>query len=122
MENKVAKLKQSVEQMAEDIKRKEDDNLVLLNNLEQLKRDVETREEVKKSRDTARGASSDPGVVAMKRMKKVVMKRHLIDSSRANAEEIDMLRQELDAIRQKTFPSFVRAARQRAFVNPDERG
>ena len=105
-----------------DIKRKEEENLLLLKNIEELRRDVEAREDVKKSRDAARGSSSDPGVVAMKRMKKVVLKRHLIDTVRANADEIDILRQNLDGIRQKTFPSFVRAARQRAFVNPDERG
>lgn len=114
-------LKQSNEQITGDIKRKEDENLALLKTIEELQRDVETRENVKKSRDTARGKSSDPGVVAMKRMKKVVLKRHLIDTARSNAEEIDILRQDLDSIRQKTFPSFVRAARQRALVNPDER-
>jgi hypothetical protein len=58
----------------------------------------------------------------MKRMQKVVMKRQLIDATRAHAEELDLLRQELDKIRQKTFPSFVRAARQRTFANPDEHG
>ena len=53
-------------------------------------------------------------------MKKIVLRRHLVDTARAQAEEIDFLRQELDKIRQKTFPSFIRAVKKR-IPNPDER-
>jgi hypothetical protein len=36
-----------------------------------------------------------------------------VDVARAQAEEIDYLRQELDKMRQRTFPSFVRATKKR---------
>jgi hypothetical protein len=57
---------------------------------------------------------------ASRKMKKVVARRQLVDTLKAQTEEIDFLRQELDKIRQKTFPSFVRAIRKR-LPNPDER-
>ncbi len=45
---------------------------------------------------------------SMEKMKKVVNRRKLVDMARAQAEEIDYLRQELDRMRQRTFPSFVK--------------
>jgi hypothetical protein len=44
-----------------------------------------------------------------------------VDTAQVQAEEIDYLKQELDKTRQKTFPSFVRATRNRLVYNPDER-
>ena len=100
---------------------KEKENEELTHSIEDIKHDVQTREQVKKSRDDARGKSSSASVLAMKRMKKVIARRSLIDTFRTNTEELELLRLELDKIRQKTFPSFVKAARQRNFANPDER-
>ena len=37
----------------------------------------------------------------------------MLDSARSQAEEADFLRQELDRLRQRTFPSFVKAAKDR---------
>ena len=42
------------------------------------------------------------------RMKELAAKRHLVDIAKAQAEEIEFLREELDRLRQRTFPSFVR--------------
>ena len=42
-------------------------------------------------------------------MKKVVARRQLVDTARAQAEEVDYLRSELDKMRQRTFPSFAKA-------------
>lgn len=53
-------------------------------------------------------------------MKRVTMRRRLIDLARLQTEEIDFLRQELDRLRQRTFPSFAHAARNRLAVPPDE--
>jgi hypothetical protein len=75
---------------------------------------------VKQSRDEARGAAGDPAAIAATKMKKVVSRRHLVDTARSQAEEIDFLRQELDKMRQRTFPSFIRATRNRSTaVNPE---
>lgn len=58
------------------------------------------------------GQSIDPQIIThamnMQKMKKVVQRRHLVDIARTQAEEIDYLRQELDRMRQRTFPSFVK--------------
>jgi len=80
----------------------------LENKIQDLRIQVSERENVKKTRDNARGAASNPVSRAAQKMKKVVKRRHLVDTARAQAEEIDFLRQELDRMRQKTFPSFVR--------------
>ena len=46
-------------------------------------------------------------------MKKVTGRRQLVDVAKSQADEIDSLRQELDRLRQKTFPSFIRATKSR---------
>ena len=74
-----------------------------------LKSQVTLSKSVKFSRDEARGgAGGDAMSMAATKMKKVVARRHMVDTARAQAEEIDYLRQELDKMRQRTFPSFVR--------------
>ena len=57
-----------------------------------------------------------------KRMKAIVTRRKLIDLARAQTDEIEILRQELDRIRQRTFPSFThsRRAELARMGNPDE--
>jgi len=59
---------------------------------------------------------------AQKRMKAIVTRRKLIDLARAQTDEIEILRQELDRIRQRTFPSFThsRRAELARMGNPDE--
>jgi len=59
---------------------------------------------------------------AQKRMKAIVTRRKLIDLARAQTDEIEILRQELDRIRQRTFPSFThsRRAELSRMGNPDE--
>jgi len=54
------------------------------------------------------------------RMKKVTMRRRLVDLARVQTEEIDFLRGELDRLRQRTFPSFAHAAKHRLQLPPDE--
>ena len=84
-----------------------------------LKQEVQACRSVKLSRDEARGVQGDPINVAATKMKKVVGRRHMVDIARAQAEEIDYLRQELDKMHQRTFPSFVKATRKRLAVNAD---
>lgn len=73
-----------------------------------LKSQVSLSKSVKMSRDGARGVGGDAQSVAAAKMKKIITRRHMVDTARAQAEEIDFLRQELDKMRQRTFPSFVR--------------
>ena len=50
------------------------------------------------------------------KMKKIVARRVLLESARSQAEEADSLRIELDRVRQRSFPSFVKATKQRTGV------
>jgi DNA repair exonuclease SbcCD ATPase subunit len=60
--------------------------------------------------------------IAKNRMKNIVTRRKLVDLARAQTDEIEFLRQELDRLRQKTFPSFAhsRRAELARMGNPDE--
>ncbi len=80
----------------------------LVETIDSLKVSVASSRSVKQSRDDARGGAGDTASSAAAKMKKVVGRRRLVDTARAQAEEIDFLRQELDRMRQRTFPSFVR--------------
>ena len=99
---------------------RKEENSKLQSKILDLRRQVEEREKVKNSRKESQGLQGDPAASAMLKMKKVVARRQLVDTARAQAEEIDFLRQELDKFRQKTFPSFLRATRTRLAPNPDE--
>ena len=121
VESKLTGLHDALETLRNDIKKKEDENETLTRTIEDVRKDVEIRSAVKKSRDAARGEAGEAKNQAMKRMQKVVARAQIIETTKSQAQELDLLRQELDKIRQKTFPSFVKAARQRTYVNPDER-
>ena len=113
-------LNKDAEERLENIRQKND---VLKKQLEERRQECSTLEmkiaslhgqvsscqAVKSSRDEARGEESNPANIAAGKMKKVVGRRHMVDTARAQAEEIDFLRQELDKMRQRTFPSFVRS-------------
>lgn len=47
-----------------------------------------------------------------KRMQALTTRRKLMDMVHAQAQEIDFLRKDLDAVRKRTFPSFAQAQRQ----------
>lgn len=91
-----------------------DENKSLLLQIKELRKDVAVRTSVHKARGL------DDTLVETK-MKKVMQRRHLVDTVRLQAEQISLLKDELDNLRQKTYPSFVRATRTRLAANPDER-
>jgi hypothetical protein len=118
--SKLNKLRSGISAMQKRIESLLEENESLKNNVVDMGKQVEAREVVHKSREDARGPAGDPAVMAMRKMKRVVNRRHLVDTARVQAEELDFLRGELDKVRQRTFPSFVRAAKTR-LVNPDVR-
>jgi hypothetical protein len=69
---------------------------------------------------SAGGGGADEAARA--KMKTVVTRRKLIDLARAQTDEIEFLRKELDRLRQRTFPSFAhsRRAELQRLGNPDE--
>lgn len=57
---------------------------------------------------------------AMGQFKELKLRRQIMDAAKKHTDEIDLLRKELDRLRQKTFPSFVRL-HERTPGNPDHR-
>jgi len=53
----------------------------------------------------------EEGKDSSKRMKEVSRKRRMLDQMKAYQEEIDFLKEELDKLRAKTFPSFAHTKR-----------
>ena len=121
-EAKIAKLAKMIETLKSQIADRERENVKLQDKIGTLKGDVAVREQV--VRHGSQGTAvefSQSSLKATSKMKKVVGRKRLVDTARVQAEEIDYLKQELDKLRQKTFPSFVRATHSRLVYNPDER-
>ena len=123
-EAKIAKLVKTIDTIKTQITERERENVKLQDKIGSLRGDVAVREQV--VRHGTHGSASDTEIPqaslkATSKMKKVVTRRRLVDTARVQAEEIDYLKQELDKLRQKTFPSFVRATHSRLVYNPDER-
>jgi len=110
-EAKIRKLRAFNEGLARNYKDKVAEMDSLTGTLSALKSDVSQRKSVQQSRNDARGVQGDAGATATIKMKKVVQRRQLVDTARSQAEEIDYLRQELDKMRQRTFPSFAKVAK-----------
>lgn len=112
-ESKIAKSKKLKESLVKQLEDRSEEMSSLENKIVSLQTQVAVRKNVQQSRDAARGSHGDTVGVASRKMKKIVARRQLVDTAKAQAEEIDYLRQELDKIRQKTFPSFVRVGGER---------
>ncbi len=100
-----------------DLSEKTTENARLQEKIAGLRGELTLREQVIKRSDGGNLVATKSNM----KMKKVVARRQLVDAAQAQAEEIDFLKSELDRLRQKTFPSFVRATRSRLTYNPDER-
>ena len=59
MESKLTGLHNALEILRNDIKKKEDENETLTRTIENVRKDVEIRSAVKKSRDAARGEAGE---------------------------------------------------------------
>lgn len=115
---KVSKMKATNHKLMRQVKEKQEENARLKDQMNELRANVDVRENIRRSRHEGHGADADPAKRAKSRMKTIVMRRKLIDLARAQTDEIEFLRQELDRLRQRTFPSFAHSAKvQRG--NPD---
>ena len=117
--SKKTKLERENRKVAVAIKERLAENSRLEGQLKDLAGNVGVREAIYKSRVAA--SSDGGGSAASRKMKRVTMRRKLVDLARAQTDEIEFLRMELDRLRQKTFPSFANAARERVANHPDER-
>ncbi|CAM9139572.1 unnamed protein product, partial [Ectocarpus fasciculatus] len=76
-----------------------EENSRLESQIETLMKDVSVRSDVRHARGIDQAAHE-------KKMKRLISRRHLVDQVRMQAEQIDYLKDELDKLRQKTYPSF----------------
>ena len=104
---------------AKAVQQRREENVKLRAQLEQLGGSVAAREAIFKARAES-GADGGAASAAAARLKRVAMRRRLIDLAKAQTEEIEFLRGELDRLRQRTFPSFAAAARSKLLLPPDE--
>jgi len=114
-EMKLSKLLKSKDSILKQLEERTEETTRLEGKLQGLQTQVSSRKLIKQSRDFAKGGEDNSSAInlATKKLKSIMSRRQLVDTARAQAEEIDFLRQELDKLRQKTFPSFVRATKKR---------
>jgi hypothetical protein len=86
------------------------ENVSLEDGMDRLKESVSAREAILSSKSGIEG-QGDPAQKAAARMKQVTVRRRLVDMAKAQTDEIAALAVELDRLRQRTFPSFIHAAR-----------
>jgi len=124
-------------------KLRKSENSMLEKKLRELQQNVIQREHIRRLRAPQGGGSGNPakdgdkpkiiggggrieeneGVirVAQQGFREVRVRQSLMDAAKKHTEEIDLLRKELDRLRQKTFPSFVQLHEDRP-ANPDHSG
>jgi len=104
---KMQKLEAKMNKISHQTDERTAENDRLSEQIGQLKGNVEMRESIHRSRfESGDGGEEDPAQQAAQRMRTITMRRKLIDLARAQTDEIEFLRQELDRLRQRTFPSF----------------
>ena len=113
-ESKAAKMRFTIDALHRQLQDREDESVILESKIRDLKIDVAMRQNVKSSTEIARGMTTENlSDASGQKMKKIVARKQMLDAARQQAEEADFLRQELDRLRQRTFPSFVKAAKDR---------
>jgi len=117
LERKLAFFEKTSKQSMEEVKAKltalkrqcreqKDENEQLELKIAELQRDVMERVDIRNIRGGGRSVAEEKELNAQKRMDSVVTRRQLLDLVKAQADEIQFLRSELDRLRRSTFPSF----------------
>jgi len=101
------KLRISLGKLKKTVQSKLDENSRLRSQVGELDTNVSVRQSIQASRSSGSSGVVDPN---RQKMQSIVTRRKLIDLARAQTDEIEFLRQELDRLRQCTFPSFAHAA------------
>ncbi|CAM9196962.1 unnamed protein product [Laminaria digitata] len=120
-ESKTLKARQTNAKIAQQLQERLDENRRVSGQLVQLSTSVKAREAIHRSKMDANGGQINPAQQAAGRMKRITTRRRLVDLARAQTGEIEALKAELDRLRQRTFPSFAHAARNRLISCPDDR-
>ncbi|CEG49326.1 WD40/YVTN repeat-like-containing domain [Plasmopara halstedii] len=108
-ETTVLKLEKTGSQYERQLRERERENDKLEQQVTQLTTQVKIREDILTSRTSAAKRQQAAGGGARKdatRLKAIAVRRKLVDLAKAQTNEIEYLRSELDKMRRRTFPSF----------------
>ncbi|KAH7488665.1 hypothetical protein KRP22_008699 [Phytophthora ramorum] len=106
------KLERTGSQLERQLRERERENRNFQQQVTQLETQVQIREDILASRTSAamRQQAAGGGVRGDEaRLKAIAVRRKLVDLARAQTDEIEFLRLELDKMRRRTFPSFAQA-------------
>uniref|UniRef100_A0A7S0A418 DUF4201 domain-containing protein n=1 Tax=Pyrodinium bahamense TaxID=73915 RepID=A0A7S0A418_9DINO len=143
-QQKEASLKKQHAMSSHATKLRKMENGMLAKKLQELQQNVQQREHIKRLRAPQGGGAGGPGSregerprivggggrieesegairAAQSAFRETRTRQGLLDAFRKHSEEIDVLRRELDRLRQRTFPSFVQLHEERP-PNPDHYG
>lgn len=103
-QKRIKTLNETKKKLKKEISDKMKENEQLETKARQLQQNVDQRKQIMglKSNTGNDGGAQDPS----KKIKEVAHKRKLMDIVKQQTEEIEFLRDELDRLRAKTFPSF----------------
>lgn len=102
-QKRLTTINQTRQKLKQEIKEKHLENDQLESKARQLQNNVEQRKEIMNLKSKT---SNDGAVDPAKNFKEIAYKRKLLDHARQQAEEMEFLRDELDRLRARTFPSF----------------
>ncbi len=104
VQKRIKTINETKKKLRKEIQDKLRENEQLETKARQLQQNVDQRKQIMglKSKTGDDGSAQDPS----KKIKEVAHKRKLMDIVKQQTEEIEFLRDELDRLRAKTFPSF----------------
>lgn len=107
------KLERANAKLRHQVQQRNEENMRLEQQVRELEGNVLVRESIVKSHLKTKEEQSEAPKHAVQNMRRIILRRRLIDLARLQTEEVDFLGQELDRLRQRTFPSFAHASRGR---------
>ena len=123
------KLERANAKLRHQVQQRNEENMRLEQQVRELEGNVLVRESIVKSHLKTKEEQSEAPKHAVQNMRRIILRRRLIDlvrfglyssctiatvsQARLQTEEVDFLGQELDRLRQRTFPSFAHASRGR---------
>ncbi|XP_072177751.1 cilia- and flagella-associated protein 43-like [Diadema setosum] len=106
-EKTVEERQQSLAKLKHTIRQKQLDNATLDRELEEMTVMVSERKHINNVNAAAKASSSG----SEKRMQDIVQRRKLVDLAKAQAQEVAVLRAEVERLRMRTFPALVQVER-----------
>jgi len=105
MDAKIKEKKKTLKKHENRIQEMTTSNKELSAEIAKLETDVASKQQIVNIRGTV-SVQDEQRLSGQKKMDAVVTRRKLVDLVKAQSEEIDFLRNELDRLRRRTFPSF----------------